>query len=194
MNHRVNRIRHMAAEVNPEIEVVGAMVFINEHSDVVLESGNDFDVVMRNQLQRYIRKFRENTHYPMFDQTINRVYQVFEGHQDQSPFVPKSLPLEVFEQLRKGITCKNCDSFDVRMTHKYVECRRCWTNELKSEAILRTAYQLRYLYYDHPEMVTRQNVYEFSGEMVSNSTIYRILAKNYPKVGKTDGLYYKIDL
>lgn len=46
MNHRVNRIRHMAAEVNPEIEVVGAMVFINEHSDVVLESGNDFDVVM----------------------------------------------------------------------------------------------------------------------------------------------------
>lgn len=194
MNHRVNRIRHMAAEVSSEIEVIGAMVFINEHSDVKLESGNEFDIVMRNQLQRYIRKFRENNHFAMYDQTLNRVYQVLERHRDQTPFVPKSLSLEVFEQLRKGITCKSCDSFDVRMTYKYVECRSCSAREQKSEAILRTAYQLRYLYYDHPEMVTRRNVYEFCGGMVSERTINRTLAKNYEKIGATNNLYYEIQL
>lgn len=194
MNHRVNRIRHMAAEVNPEIEVIGAMVFINEHSDVILESGNDFDVVMRNQLQRYIRKFREDTHYPMLEQTMNRAHQVLERHRDQSPFVPKSLLLKTFEKLRKGITCKTCDSFDVKLRYKQIECVSCGAKESKSEAVLRTAYQLRYLYFDHPEMVTRQNVYEFCGRLLSNKTISNSLGAKYNKVGSTNGLYYYIQL
>src|SRR5699024_9509120 len=93
MNHRLNRIRHIAAEVSSEIKVVGAMVFINEHSDVRLENGNEFDVVMRNQLQRFIRKFRERNAYPLSNQKFNRVYRVLKNDHSTSTFLSYSFTL-----------------------------------------------------------------------------------------------------
>lgn len=194
MNHRVNRIRHIATEVSSEIKVVGAMVFINEHSDVRLKSGNEFEIVMRNQLKRFIQNIRERSDYPISKQRLNRVYQVLQKHQAMSPFVPKSLPLDTFADLRKGVTCKACGSFETQAKLKFIECKRCLAKELKTEAVLRTAYQLRYLYYDHPEMVTQRNVYELCGKLVSQRTISRALASKYKMVGATSRLYYDIQI
>ena len=194
MNHRLNRIRHIAAEVSSEIKVVGAMVFINEHSDVRLENGNEFDVVMRNQLQRFIRKFRERNDYPLSNQKFDRVFRILKKHQATSPFVPKSLPLESFAELRKGITCKACGSFETQSKYKSIKCRSCLTTEHKHEAALRTAYQLRYMYYDHPEMLTRRNIYEFCGKLISERTISRALTSRYKIIGATSSLYYDIQI
>lgn len=196
MNHRVQRIRHIASEVNPTIEVIGAMIFINEHNEVKIQLENEleFQIIMRHQLKRFIQQFKYAHNYPLSSNYLNKVDAVLEVHRDRSPFEPKSLPLAAFSQLRKGVTCKKCHSFNVSSHHKSIKCLSCGHREVKFEAILRAAFQLRYLYYDHPEMITCRNLYLFCGGLFSTSAIYKTLSAKYKRVGHTNRAYYEIEL
>ncbi|HJF30637.1 MAG TPA: hypothetical protein K8V56_02510, partial [Sporosarcina psychrophila] len=67
--------------------------------------------------------------------------------------------------------------------------------EAKSETILRSARQLRYLFFDNSEIVTTENVYQFMGASAASRSLIRdILGKNFKKVGKTNKTYYEIEI
>lgn len=195
MSTKVRRIKRIAAEVSSEIEVIGAMIFINEHCEVELSHSVYFEIVLRNQLRKFLKNYHEFSTHPLQASYFNQVEHVLNRYATTNPFQPTGLPVEGFAALRKGVTCVSCHSFDVDISMKKVSCKQCGVSELKSKAILRSAQQLRYVYFDNPEMVTTGNVYEFmGGKGVSKTSIRKVLGSAYEKVGKTNKVYYKIDV
>lgn len=194
MQERMNRVKHMTSEMKRPIKVEGAMIFINEHSQVEIDSELDYDIVMRHQLRSYIKNMKSKSNYPLDPAYVKECQAIFDRYRVESPFQPESLKPESFASLKKGVTCCECDSFETVARYKMIECTRCGAKEMKSKTIMRVAYQLRYLYYDYPQIVTKHNLYEFMGGMIGSSAIRKTMSKHYPKIGESNKLYYKIEI
>lgn len=61
LDHRTQRLRHIANELNPSIEVESVMVFIDEHCDVNIQSTPSTKVIQRHQLKLYIESLAKST-------------------------------------------------------------------------------------------------------------------------------------
>lgn len=193
MSSKVSRLKRIASEVSAEIEVLGAMVFINEHCQVEIEQHVDFEIILRNQFKNFLKRHNDFMAMPLMPDHFNQVQKVLNRYVTKNPFQPTGFPVENFGLLRKGVTCKDCHSFDIDLSMKNVTCRDCHSKELKSDAILRSAEQLRYVFFDNAEMVTTRNVYEFTGGQISQGTIRKVLGNSYRKNGSTKAAYYEIE-
>lgn len=193
MSSKVSRLKRIASEVSAEIEVLGAMVFINEHCQVEIEQHVDFEIILRNQFKNFLKRHNDFMAMPLMPDHFNQVQKVLNRYVTKNPFQPTGLTVENFGLLRKGVTCKDCHSFDIDVLLKNVTCRHCHSKELKSDAILRSAEQLRYVFFDNAEMVTTRNVFEFTGGQISQGTIRKVLGNSYRKNGSTKAAYYEIE-
>ena len=195
MATKVRRLTRIANEVSENIKVTGAMIFINEHCQVKLDYEFDYEIIQRNQFRNFLKKQTEFLAQPLLPAYLNRIQKVLNRYSIENPFQPTGLPIEDFATIHKGVTCPACHRFDVEITLRKVTCRHCHFKEAKSETILRSARQLRYVFFDNSEIVTTENVYQFMGASAASRSLIRdILGKNFKKVGKTNKTYYEIEI
>jgi hypothetical protein len=99
------------------------------------------------------------------------------------------LPPYNYEELKKGITCNECDSFSVEVNHKYIVCRDCGNKELVESAVMRTVEEFRLLF---PERaVTTSNIQEWCVVIQNDKRIRRILANHLTVEGTRKWTNYK---
>lgn len=192
MQERINRLTHMASEIPHSVNVTGAMIFINEHSQVSLDTKVNYDVVLRHQLRSYIKNIKDKSDFPLKASYLKDCHEVLNRYRVANPFQPESLQVESFSGIPKGITCCQCHSFNMIAKHQSIECRKCGVRETKAKAILRAAYHLIILYFDNPQMLTPRNIYDFMGGMIGITSIKKIMNKHYEKVGGINKYYYKM--
>ncbi|GAB3801159.1 hypothetical protein GCM10028868_25840 [Virgibacillus kimchii] len=98
-------------------------------------------------------------------------------------------PSYSFEQLRKGITCKNCRSFSVYIKGEKCICEQCACEEMISNAIIRSVREFQLLF---PEKkITTNIIREWCQIVKTNRTIIKVLAQHLEVVGKNRWVYYK---
>lgn len=194
MSNRVRKIQRIADELNQEINVVGSMVFVNENCTVELDRQFDFDIVMSNELRKYIQDLRHNHPATLDLKYLGRVKQQLAQYQTESPFTPQPFTEDALQMMRKGITCADCHSFNTVASYKKIRCRSCGHTENKSTAVIRSAKQLRMLYFDKPEMITRKNVHAFIGGVLSNQGTKKILSKHFKVNGSGTNYHYEVDI
>lgn len=86
------------------------------------------------------------------------------------------LPAFHYEELKKGITCFECESFEVRANHKYLECDVWGSKELIESAVMRTVKEYRLI---SPESaITTSAIQEFCVVIKDGRKIRRILSKH----------------
>lgn len=194
MDQRVRKLQYIADELHMGIKVEGAMIFINEHCSVEIDQGFNFDIVMRNNLKQYLRDMKRAHPNRLGHKYLESVNNAIGKYRGESPFKPTPIGVEAFGELRKGIPCVACGDFNTVSRHKTVLCTKCGSSENKSAAIIRSAKQLRLLYFDQPEMVTRKNVYEFMGNMISATTVKKTLSQHFQMKGSGSNHSYYIEL
>lgn len=194
MDQRVRKLKLIADELRSGIKVVGAMVFINEHCSVEVDEQLNFDIVTRSGLKSYLTNMKKHQARKPSSQYLDSYANILAKYSGESPFKPVSMNTDTFPELKKGITCAHCNSFNTEVKYKKIHCRSCGKGESKSNAIIRSAYQLRWLYFDNPEFITRKNVHEFMGLKLGRTAIIRALGKEFPLIGSGSRYYYDVKL
>lgn len=192
MSTRVRKLQRIANEVSPDIKVVGAMVFINEHCQVEIACNVDFDIVFRNQLKNYLSEIKQyqplTTNYQVLADSVLSRYKT------ASPFRPIGLKPEEFDKLRIGLSCMKCSNYNLTISKKNVSCSQCQHKTMKRDAICELARELRYIFIDNPEMITSKTIRHFAGNSISERTIIRALNYGYERKSKARSTYYDVPL
>lgn len=194
MSTKLQKLRQITKELPFKVKVEGVMVFINEHSSLDLDRTFPFEVLTRNQFRKYVADLKGKANQPMSRWELMKVNHLLEKYQILSPFGPHKLEIETFEMLPKGITCWQCHSFNIRIDYKSVYCKNCKARESKKKAIIRTAYDLRYLYYYQTEIVTSQRLFDFMGGVISKQSIRKVMKSNFKTQGYGMSRYYQVEV
>lgn len=189
--HRTQRLQHIATDFNPDIKVESAMVFIDEHCEVSILSDISTRVVQRNQLRSFIKSLTNEQP----TRSMNQVVRHLDKYRVASPFQPIYFESEkVASEVRRGVTCSNCRSFNTYTTQQYIKCKICNHYEYKYLAVSELALELRYIHYYDPSKITSRRLFEFCGKKISQRTIIRALASKFKYVEKGPKSYYEVPL
>ena len=98
------------------------------------------------------------------------------------------LPPYNYDELKKGITCNECDSYSLEVNHKYLVCSDCGSKELVESAVMRTVEEFRLL--SQKRAITSIEVQEWCAIIDSNKRIRRILGKHLEATGSKQWTKY----
>ncbi|MEH7304829.1 nuclease-related domain-containing protein [Neobacillus drentensis] len=113
--------------------------------------------------------------------------QLVSLHQKESSFI--QIPTYNYEQLKKGITCRECGSFLMSVLGMNVVCSDCGCNEIVESAVLRIVDEIKLLFPD--QKITTNVVHEWCVVIKSKKRISRILERNFKMVGVRNWTYYE---
>ncbi|UUX33561.1 NERD domain-containing protein [Fundicoccus culcitae] len=190
MKQRINRIGKIAVAVDHRIEVRPVFVFINQHGQLHMHQKPPFEVLQRNQLVEFL----EGLGYvePMTANLSNRITQQLDRNRIAYGINYTRLDPTVLTQMRKGIYCANCKSFEVNINKPGIQCRQCGTKESIESVICRHAKELSIIVHNLPEMLNSKNLNFLMANQLSLRTTRKYLSKNFEKEGKSRKTYYKI--
>ena len=108
-------------------------------------------------------------------------------HQMDSSFI--QVPAYNFDQVKKGITCKECSSFSMFIQGKKIVCGDCGYEEVVESAVLRMVDEIKLLFPDRK--ITTNLVHEWCVVVESKKRISRILERNFKRGGVRNWTFYE---
>ena len=181
-------------EVHPS-NVHGVLLFIGEHNDVYIESLiDDIEIVKRSGFMRFIQRIVQDEHsYHGNKISIRKIEEKLLRHAISNPFNLPPLTFSETQNLRKGISCCECQSFAVEISRNFITCL-CGNVENRREAMIRTICEYGALTYNQP-LIAKQ-LYDFIAVDTSYSFLFRILStyfkkEDIPRIGfyKNENIY-----
>jgi hypothetical protein len=161
-----------------------AIIFVNPEF-YLYHAPMNLPIIFPTQINRFLNKLNKSpaklnsSHYKL-------AQQLKELHITNSPF--SMLPPYSYEQLKKGITCAHCGSFDLAVNNHSLVCRYCGFIEKVSSGVLRSVEEFILLF---PERkITTKAIMDWCQIIKSNKTICNILSRNYRSIGQGRTTYY----
>jgi len=163
-------------------KIQGVLTFIGENNRVQIQDQvSNIQVLCRNELMHYIWQIaQEERNYLGYPVEIDAVLAALRPYEIGKPTKEKEIPSTAKENLRKGVRCSHCGSFDVHAENGYVICA-CGMYEPKEEAIVRTICEYGMIY--NEKNLTTSELTKFFGGFVKSRTVSRYLNKYFEKTG-----------
>lgn len=171
------------------VNVKGAIVFIGENNKVTINSPvEDIEVIRSNELYDFIQTAAYEEKYFNY-QPLDRkaLIKHFENHETSNLFPAEPLNNEQLKNIRPGIYCCHCGSYDLKISRKVVKCG-CGMHEPRDEAIVRSICDYGVLHFD--KHLTAKAIIEFLDHQFSRNVIVTILNKYFTAVIKGKYTYY----
>ncbi|PRY74534.1 nuclease-related domain-containing protein [Alkalibacterium olivapovliticus] len=131
-------------------------------------------VIFSGQLANHFKDIKNNAPF-LSESSFKMADKLVSLHDDC--YRPSNLPEYEFTQLKKGILCPDCFSFDFTASRQFRICSNCGCREKTSEAILRSVEEYRLLF---PEkQITKHLIYLWCGSVWSVSRIQDVLSSNF---------------
>jgi DNA-directed RNA polymerase subunit M/transcription elongation factor TFIIS len=89
----------------------------------------------------------------------------------------RNCPYYTYEQLKRGITCISCQSFNVDYNEQKIVCKKCGYEEDVAASVIRSVKEFNLLFPD--KKITTSAIHEWCKISLSRKTIQRILSENY---------------
>lgn len=178
-------LRQLLQKYGFNFPIESYLVFINPEFSLYHAPENP-QIILPTQVNRFMKKLSKmpskltERHFKLADLLISL-------HQPKNPFV--KLPVYNYNQLQKKITCVLCNSFSLSIGRTKLTCDDCGCVEKIESTIIRCVEELMLLFPD--KKITTNLVSEWSGGMVSEKMIRRLLKKNYDSRGNTKETYYE---
>ncbi|MGV2941337.1 nuclease-related domain-containing protein [Mesobacillus sp. LC4] len=159
-------------QLGHNFKIQGSVVFVNPEF-TLYNAQPDLPFIFPTQIKRLHENLNNQSgtistnHYKLATKLVSL-------HQIESSF--NKLPTFHYDELKKGITCLECESFEVEATHKYLECDVCGSKELIESAVMRTVKEFRLISPD--TAITTSAIQEFCVVIKDGKRIRRILAKH----------------
>jgi len=185
LNRCHSAMRQLLQKHGYTLPIDSFLVFINPEFTLFQPSHNP-QIILPTQVNTYIKKLKKMT-TKLNDKHLKIVELLVSLHKTENPYA--RLPKYEYDTLKKGLTCRDCHSFDISISRTRVICKACGCVEQVESAVLRNVEELRILF---PEIrLTTNLVYEWCKVIPSNKTIRRILKNNFKAVGNTKNSYYE---
>ena len=166
--------------------LVRASVIFNNPEFTLYHAPMDQPIILPTQINRFLKEL--NCTPSKLDESHKKLAQtLLSMHQVKNPF--GTLPEYQYDQLEKGMHCRECGSLNTEINDYDLVCGKCGTRERIEKAIVRHIEEIKVLF---PEKkIKTQTVYEWCNGKVSRRTFLRVLKKNYTVVGRTSDTYYE---
>lgn len=114
--------------------------------------------------------------------------KLLDRHLVDSPYT--RIPEYEFGELRKGVVCRGCGSFDTEvLSRKKLLCRNCGKTEIPEVAILRSIDDYRLLF--PSGQITTNIIYDWSDGKYSKKMLWNLLSKKFNKKGSGVSTFYE---
>jgi len=178
-------LRQLLEAFGYRIPIESYVVFINPQF-TCYQAPLNAPIIYPNQLNRFMSKLNM-----LFSNLNNRHMKLAEKlaslHLIELPY--DRLPHYKFEQLRKGVTCKLCNSFFNTVQGNKIVCGVCGCEELVAFAVLRMVGEVKLLFPDRK--ITSNDIHEWCSVIDCKKRITRILRINFTSVGVGQWTYYQ---
>lgn len=102
---------------------------------------------------------------------------------------PNNIPAYTFHDLKKGVVCQICASFEASNTRSFRTCLSCGFKERINDAIRRSIFEFQVLF---PEMkITVENITLWCNNLYTKYRVQRLLRSEFTLHGKGTSSYYK---
>lgn len=170
-------LRRYLQAFHPSLPIKSYLIFINPEFTLYQAPLND-TMIFPTQLQRFLKDLLSKKPF-LKENHKNLARKIVSGHQVKNPF--SRSPHYTYEELDKGIPCRQCKSMKTMVVAGQLICSRCSNGEKVDSAILRSTEEFEFLF---PELrVTTNTVYEWCGESLSKKTVRRVLGSHYELIG-----------
>lgn len=139
-------------------------------------------IIMRNQLKDYLEGFRSTG----ISEQSKKIARVIYKKIIENPYFDKAADIS---NLRCGLYCTSCGTFDLDIQKYYVYCRQCMCRESKESHIIRAVSDFQALF--RHEKMTRQKLQQLLRYQISKSTLIRMMNKYCKKCSRSSKTYYK---
>jgi hypothetical protein len=163
----------------------GAVVFIHDEF-TLYQAPTDKPFIFLSQLRKYFTQLNATStllskHHVSLGENLKSLHTTDDRY--------KQIPPYKYEQLRKGITCRKCSSFSVKIKRLHSICEACGCEETISDAVMRTVKEFQLLF---PEKkITARIIQDWCRSVKSRKTITAILARNFRTAGENRWIYYE---
>jgi hypothetical protein len=171
-------LRQLLENLGYRIPIEAYVVFINPQFTCYQAPLNE-PIIYPNRLNRFMKKLN------MLSSNLNTQHmrlaeKLVSMHQIELPY--DRLPPYEFGQIRKGVTCKLCNSFSITVQGNKVICDVCGCEELVALAILRMVEEVKLLFPDRK--ITSNDIHEWCSVIDCKKRITRILRSNFTSKGR----------
>ncbi|WP_404356811.1 NERD domain-containing protein [Cytobacillus firmus] len=176
--------RQLLQILKQDAPVEASVIFINPEF-TLYQAPMDQPIILPTQINRFLKDLN-HTPSKLNEGHRKLAQQLLSLHQTKSPYT--ILPYYHFDQLKKGMYCKECQSLLNRI-NKDLVCGECSRHEKIDQAILRSIREFKLLF---PERkLTTESIYEWCNADISKRTFSRVLKKNYTMRGSTSNTYFE---
>ncbi|MBW8349578.1 NERD domain-containing protein [Bacillus sp. IITD106] len=163
--------------------IESSVVFVNPAFHLY-NAPRNLPIIFPNQLNRFFEKLNKipakTNEYHM-----RLAKKLLSLHKNVMP----ELPNYSYEELRKGVVCANCYSFNLDSKRLVFLCKNCGTIENMTSAILRSVDEFTFLF---PERkITTRSIFEWCDGIKSKGTIREVLLNNFILKGKGKSSYFE---
>ncbi|GAB2489631.1 hypothetical protein GCM10008929_12600 [Alkalibacterium psychrotolerans] len=144
-------------------------------------------VILPNQVEEYLESINRKSKVLSKEQyyLANKFIKLHETEVSHD----RQLPYYSYEDLKKGLSCKACGSFNMLITQRSCYCKSCFSKSSVEEVIMGNIEEMQFLFPDLK--ITTTNVSEWCGNPVHFRKVRRILKDNYIAVGSTSDRLYE---
>jgi len=165
--------------------VEGEVVFIND-AFTLYQAPPDKSIIYLSQLKKYFKQMN-GVSSPLSKHHFSLAEKLKSLHITEPRY--KQIPPYSYEQLRKGITCRKCNSFSINIKRLHSICKSCGYEETIPDAVMRTVKEFQLLF---PEKkITARIIQDWCQAVKSRKTITAILAQNFNAEGENRWIYYE---
>ncbi|MBP2242781.1 hypothetical protein J2Z40_003361 [Cytobacillus eiseniae] len=188
--HQLNRIEtlltHFLHKHGFKLPIKGYLHFIHPEFFLYQAPKNE-KVIFYPQLNHFLKNIdRQLANLTKrHDQLANLL---LDAHIKKSP-ISTRLPSYQYDNLKKGIHCNVCHSFQMTILNRKIICEQCGNLENTHAAVLRSVEELKLLF---PNMkITVATIFDWCQFIVAKKVISKVLNKNYKISGFGQWAYYE---
>lgn len=152
---------------NVHFNIDGKVVFTHiDFSLELIDTPSNDKIILRNQLKRHLSSLKDLTYN---DQSLNRV-ELIKNCIVANPYHKETANMN---DLKKGVYCRYCTSFNMQKLQFHFECNDCHSKDTIHTIILQAMSDYKSLFNNNT--FTKKEIHEFLIKAVSLQTIFRVL-------------------
>lgn len=161
------------------------IIFVNSEFHLY-QAPINHQLIFPAQINRFMDKLYSKPLPQLIDANFKQAEQLLSVQLTESPY--SRLPEYSYDNLKKGIMCRNCRSFINKISNKNLVCTRCGHSEGIESAILRSVKEYKMLF--PRRKVTTGSIYEWCKIIESKKIIRKVLQNNFTLVRRGQSSYY----
>ncbi|GIO27336.1 nuclease-related domain-containing protein [Ornithinibacillus bavariensis] len=176
-------LRQLLQHYGFRIPIESYIIFINLEF-TLFHATTNLPIILPTQLKRYLTQLKTAHQSTSSNHKLAKLIATL--RKDKSPYT--KIPTYTYEDVKKGITCSACSSFEIKIIKRQLICMHCNYHEHIDAAILRSTRQFKTLFPD--KKITTKIIYDWCQIIDSRKTIRRVLVNNFTQLGHAKSIYY----